>query len=92
MLRLVKSQKLGRFIREDDWKDLGKTTTDMIVEAIDDERYEDAKLRHADFFEQSGFDPAVEMKRVLKVEKDIFSNLKINPEDLVEELKNVKED
>ncbi len=43
MLKLVKSQKLGRLIREDDSKDLGITTTDMIVKAVDEGRYEDAK-------------------------------------------------
>ncbi|MCK4791665.1 MAG: hypothetical protein KAV87_48485 [Desulfobacteraceae bacterium] len=43
MLNLVKSEKLRRFIREDDWPDLGLSTPDMIAKAIDEGRYEDAK-------------------------------------------------
>ena len=43
MLRLVKSEKLRRLIREDDWQDLGVSTPDMIVKAIDEGRYEEAK-------------------------------------------------
>ena len=43
MLNLVKSEKLRRFVREDDWPDLGLSTPDMIAKAIDEGRYEDAK-------------------------------------------------
>ena len=43
MLRLVKSEKLRRLIRQDDWQDLGTSTPDMIVTAINEGRYEDAK-------------------------------------------------
>jgi hypothetical protein len=43
MLRLVKSKRLGRFIREDDWDDLGISTPNMIINAIDEGRYEEAK-------------------------------------------------
>ena len=40
MLRLVNSEKLKRFVREDDWGDLGISTPDMIAKAIDQGRYE----------------------------------------------------
>ena len=43
MLNLVKSEKLRRLLREDDWGDLGASTPEKIVEAIDAGRYEEAK-------------------------------------------------
>lgn len=43
MLRLVTSDKLRRPIREDGWKDLGRSTPEAIVKAIDEERLSDAK-------------------------------------------------
>jgi hypothetical protein len=43
VLKFVKSEKLKRFIRQDDWPDLGRSTPEMIVKAIDEGRYEDAK-------------------------------------------------
>ena len=43
MLRLIESDKLRRPSRQDDWEDLGLSTPDMIVKAIDEGRYEDAK-------------------------------------------------
>jgi hypothetical protein len=43
MLRLVASEKLKRFIRQDDGEDLGRSTPEMIVRAIDEGRYEEAK-------------------------------------------------
>ncbi|MBL7211344.1 MAG: hypothetical protein ISS61_03060 [Desulfobacteraceae bacterium] len=43
MLRLVESRILRRPIREDDWGDLGLSTQEMIVKAIDEGRYEEAK-------------------------------------------------
>lgn len=55
-----------------------------------EDRYEDAAHRHADFYEKSGLDANAEKKRVLKIEKDIFSNLKFKPEQLLEELKKEK--
>ena len=43
MLKLVKSDKLRRFVREDDWEDLGLSTPEMLEKAIDEGRYEEAK-------------------------------------------------
>jgi hypothetical protein len=43
MLRLVESDRLKRLIREDDGADLGLPTQEMIVKAIDEGRYEEAK-------------------------------------------------
>ena len=43
MIRFVHSEKLRRFLREDDWEDLGRATIDLIEQAIDEGRYEDAK-------------------------------------------------
>ena len=43
MLKLVESEKLRRLIREDDWKDLGKPTQEMVSDAIDKGRYDEAK-------------------------------------------------
>ena len=43
MLKLIESEKLQRLIREDDWGDLGKPTQEMITEAIDAGRYDEAK-------------------------------------------------
>lgn len=43
MLKLVNSEKLKRFIRQDDWKDLGRSTMELLVSAIDEGRYEEAK-------------------------------------------------
>lgn len=43
MLKLNKSERLRRLIREDDWEDLGLPTQEMIVKAIDEGRYEEAK-------------------------------------------------
>ncbi len=43
MLRLVESERLKRLIREDDGADLGLPTQEMIVKAIDEGRYEEAK-------------------------------------------------
>lgn len=57
-----------------------------------EERYQDAMIRHADFFEKTGLNPELEKKRVLKVERDIFSNLKFKPEELAEELKKEKDE
>jgi len=44
-----------------------------------DVRYEDLQFRHADFFEKFGMDPKVEKKKILKLEKEIFEHLKIEP-------------
>ncbi|MCF8130710.1 MAG: hypothetical protein K9N10_19530, partial [Deltaproteobacteria bacterium] len=44
MLNLAHSEKLRRLIRADDWEDLGKPTQEMIVEAMDAGRTDDAKL------------------------------------------------
>ncbi len=43
MLRLVESERLKRLIREDDGADLGFPTQEMIIKAIDEGRYEEAK-------------------------------------------------
>ncbi len=43
MLRLVESERLKRLIREDDGADLGLPTQEMIVKAIDEGRYDEAK-------------------------------------------------
>lgn len=43
MLKLVNSEKLKRLIRQDDWEDLGISTTEKIVAAINEGRYEEAK-------------------------------------------------
>ncbi len=43
MAKLVKFEKLGRIIRQDDWPDLGDATENMIVKAIDEGRLEEAK-------------------------------------------------
>ncbi len=43
MLRLVESDKLQRLIREDDWEDLGVSTPEMIVRAIDESRLGEAR-------------------------------------------------
>ncbi len=43
MHKLLKKDKLGRDVREDDWKDLGKPTPDIIINAINEGRYEEAK-------------------------------------------------
>ncbi|RJR18554.1 MAG: hypothetical protein C4582_11425 [Desulfobacteraceae bacterium] len=43
MLRLLRSEKLGRLIRKDEWPDLGRSTPEMIVKAIDEGRYQEAK-------------------------------------------------
>jgi len=43
MLRLVESERLKRLIREDDGAELGLPTQEMIVKAIDEGRYEEAK-------------------------------------------------
>ena len=43
MIRFIQSEKLRRFIREDDWEDLGRSTIDLIEKAIDEGRYEEAK-------------------------------------------------
>jgi hypothetical protein len=43
MLRLVESERLKRLIREDDGADLGLPTQEMIIKAIDEGRYEEAK-------------------------------------------------
>jgi len=51
-----------------------------------DERYEDAKLRHADFYEKAELDPDVEKKKIKKIESEIFDNLKFRPEELKEEM------
>jgi len=53
MLKLLKAEKLGRIIRQDDWEDLGVPTADMIVKAIDDGRYEEAKTL-AHYFTSEG--------------------------------------
>jgi hypothetical protein len=37
------SERLQRLIREDDWEDLGRSTPELIIEAIDEGRYEEAK-------------------------------------------------
>ncbi len=57
-----------------------------------DKRYEDIQLRHADFYEKTGLDAGLEKKRILKIEKDIFRNLKFKPEDLAEEVRKMKDD
>ncbi|MCK4589474.1 MAG: HDIG domain-containing protein [Nanoarchaeota archaeon] len=51
-----------------------------------EERYEDIELRHIDYYEQTGLDPKLERKRVQRIERNIFSNLKIKPGDLKEEI------
>lgn len=43
MLKLTKSEKLGRMIRKDDWEDLGIPTPKMLMKAIDEGRYSEAK-------------------------------------------------
>ncbi len=43
MVRLVTSEKLGRAIRRDDWKDLGKPTQELIIDAIEIGRLDEAK-------------------------------------------------
>jgi hypothetical protein len=43
MLHLTVSEKLKRPIRQDDREDLGRSTPEMIVRAIDEGRYEEAK-------------------------------------------------
>ena len=43
MIRLIKYERLGRFIRKDDWEDLGISTPDLVVRSIDEGRYEEAK-------------------------------------------------
>jgi hypothetical protein len=43
MVKIVKSERFGRLIREDDWEDQGVSTPEMIVKAIDEGRLEDAK-------------------------------------------------
>ncbi len=43
MLNLVNSEKFKRYIRQDDWNDLGLSTSHMIEKAIDEGRYDDAK-------------------------------------------------
>lgn len=43
MLKLVRSEKLGRLIRKDEWVDLGRSTPEMMVKAIDEGRYQEAK-------------------------------------------------
>ncbi len=43
MIKLIKSERLRRFIREDDWEDLGISTPHLIIRSIDEGRYEDAK-------------------------------------------------
>lgn len=43
MLKPVKSEKLKRLIRQDDWEVLGISTPEKIVEAINERRYEEAK-------------------------------------------------
>lgn len=57
-----------------------------------DERYEDIQLRHVDYYEQTGFDPKLEKRRVKKIENDIFDLIKMKPEDLKEELKKEKDE
>ncbi|MBW2963342.1 HD domain-containing protein [Candidatus Woesearchaeota archaeon] len=57
-----------------------------------DERYEDIQLRHADFYEKTGLDAGLEKKRILKIEKEIFRNLKFTPEGLAEEVIKMKDD
>ena len=42
-MKLLKSEKLRRYLRCDDWVDLGRPTTEMIVRAIEEARYDDAK-------------------------------------------------
>ena len=53
MLRLFESDKLRRLIREDDWEDLGKPTQEMIVAAIDEGRYDEARAL-AEYFIPEG--------------------------------------
>lgn len=43
MLKLNRSDKLRRLVREDDWTDLGVPTQEMISRAIDGGRYDEAK-------------------------------------------------
>jgi len=43
MLKLIKSDRFKRIIREDDWEDLGRPTQEMIIECIDGGRYDEAK-------------------------------------------------
>jgi hypothetical protein len=43
MIRFAKSEKLRRYLRQDDLEDLGRPTPDLIVEAIDQGRLEEAK-------------------------------------------------
>ena len=43
MVKLVKSEKLRRLVREDEWGDLGLPTQELIVKAIDEGRYDEAK-------------------------------------------------
>lgn len=51
-----------------------------------DERYEDAKLRHADFYEKAELDPDAEKRKIKKIERDIFDNLKFRPDELKQEM------
>ncbi len=53
MLNLLKSEKLRRVIRADDWEDLGRPTQEMIVNAINEGRVEEAKAL-ADYFIPEG--------------------------------------
>lgn len=53
MLKLNKSDKLKRLVREDDWEDLGVPTQEMISRAIDGGRYEEAKTL-AEYFIPEG--------------------------------------
>ena len=52
-----------------------------------DERFEDVRIRHEEFYVKSGLDPQKEKKIILKLEKSIFRKLKFKPEELAEEMK-----
>lgn len=53
MLKLVKSEKLRRLIRHDDWEDLGISTPEMIAKVMSENRYEEAKAL-ADYYIPEG--------------------------------------
>ena len=43
MKKFEKSEKLNRYLRMDDWQDLGTPTQDQLINAIEEGRYDDAK-------------------------------------------------
>ncbi|MBW1931108.1 MAG: hypothetical protein JRH08_05770 [Deltaproteobacteria bacterium] len=44
MLRLVNSERLGRLLRQDDWETLGTSTTDLIIKAAKQGRFDEVEL------------------------------------------------